>query len=220
MRVQPMQLEMKPIGRNSAASVNVVNNGTQQLPVEAYVSQRTIGPDGAEVLTPADDKFLVFPPQAAIGPGATQVFRVQWLGEPDLAQSEAFYVTLKQIPVALDADESGVQIAYAFAVATHVTPEGAAPALAVRAATPTKDGLRLTVANDGNAYTYLSRALIHARGADGSRADFDGEDVRKVMESPLLLPGSTREVTLPLPGPMKGPVQVDLELRTLDEILN
>ena len=220
MRVQPMQLEMTPLGRNSSGSISVVNTGSTKLPVEAVVSRRTIAANGEEIDAPADDSFLVFPPVAAIPPGATQVFRVQWLGDPGLRESEAYYVTIKQIPVQLNEDESGFQITYAFAVATHVTPEGAEPALVVRQATPTREGLKLTVSNNGNAYTYLSRALIRARGADGRSVDFDGEDVRKVMESPLLLPGSTREVTLPLDRPMQGPVQVDLKLRSLDEILN
>lgn len=126
--VEPMWLEMTPLGRASSASLTVVNTAGKPVLVEGHVARRTIGRDGEEVLTPADDRFLVFPPEAAIRPGATQAFRVQWLGEPDLAESEAYYITLKGTPLGTTGGMSGPAITQTLVVPTRVGHEGAAAA--------------------------------------------------------------------------------------------
>src|SRR6185437_8563795 len=58
--------------------------------------------DGTITETPADDDFLIFPPQGVLLANARQVIRVQWVGPP-LDSSRAYYVSINQLPVPLDA---------------------------------------------------------------------------------------------------------------------
>src|SRR5690606_41877658 len=81
---------------------------------------------------PADDDFLIFPPQGVLPAGGRQVVRLQWLGpaEPDTSQS--YYVSVEQLPVKLDpvANEqigAQVQILYNMRALVVVAPPGAKP---------------------------------------------------------------------------------------------
>src|SRR3546814_6969707 len=52
--------------------------------------------------TPADDDFVVFPPQGPFPVSGRQVLRVQWVGRPDIPTSRAYYVWVRQLPVETD----------------------------------------------------------------------------------------------------------------------
>ena len=53
--------------------------------------------------------FLVVPPQALMPPGATQNFRIQWVGEPQLCESQSY-----MLPVELPANVTQVQASLDF----------------------------------------------------------------------------------------------------------
>src|SRR3546814_9029430 len=61
---------------------------------------------GKIIEAPAYDQFLIVPPQGVLPGGGRQVVRLQWVGNPDLAASEAFYVSVEQLPVALEPGET------------------------------------------------------------------------------------------------------------------
>src|SRR3546814_11195409 len=99
----------------------------------------TIDDDGKMIETPADDQFLIFPPQGVRPWGGRQVVRLQWVGNPDLAASEAFYVSVEQLPVALEPGETEtvaaqVQILYNMRALVVVAPPGAKPDVTVGSA--------------------------------------------------------------------------------------
>ena len=64
--------------------------------------------------------------QAMIQPGQTQTFRVQYVGDPDLARSKHYYVTVAQLPVQMPQGQSAIQILYNFQVLVSVSPSGCA----------------------------------------------------------------------------------------------
>src|SRR6516225_4813795 len=71
---------MVSIGSNSRANIQVVNDGAAPMPVEVLLKKLEIAEDGRTTESPASDDFLVFPPQAVVPAGATQSFRIQWVG--------------------------------------------------------------------------------------------------------------------------------------------
>ncbi|WP_114951039.1 fimbrial biogenesis chaperone [Sphingosinicella terrae] len=140
MRVSPMVLEMETRGSNAVARLEVQNLNQANLAFETRITRMNFDENGNIVETPADEEFLVFPPQGVLPPGGRQVVRLQWVGDADLAASQAYYVAVRQLPVSLDpsaAEGVGaqVQIVYHMKALVVVAPPGATPnveALAVR----------------------------------------------------------------------------------------
>lgn len=142
MRVSPMVAEMTTTGAGSAARIEVGNVGSAAMPFETVITKLEFGPDGELIETPADDNFLVFPPQGVVAVGGRQVMRVQWVGEPTLQNSEAYYLWVKQLPVptADTPPPSGgavaVQVLYTMKALLVVAPPGAEPKVEVVSARP------------------------------------------------------------------------------------
>ena len=69
MRVSPMVVEMESRGSDAVARIEVQNINPGNLPFETRIYQMTINADGTITETPADDRFLVFPPQGVLSAG-------------------------------------------------------------------------------------------------------------------------------------------------------
>lgn len=119
--VEPLFLEIAP---NRSGAIRVRNTSDDEIPVEVMVFRRTVDATGKQTKTPADDDFILFPPQASLKGQATQVFRLQPIVDvTDISQS--YYVTVRQIPVPMDElDLKGVQlqVVFAFDAAVHIVP--------------------------------------------------------------------------------------------------
>lgn len=142
MRVAPMVSELSTTGAGSTARVEVGNIGSAALPFETRITRITFDEKGELVETPADEQFLVFPPQGVVPVGGRQVVRVQWVGEPQLADSHAYYLWVRQLPVATEPvqSESGgavsVSVLYTMKALIVVAPDGAEPNVQVVSAIP------------------------------------------------------------------------------------
>jgi P pilus assembly chaperone PapD len=215
MSVTPILIDLKPGGRMASGQIRVVNTTQGPLPVDLKVKAATVGPDG-RVTTSEEgiDDLLIFPPQALIAPGATQVFRVQWVGDPELSRSKTFMVSVAQQPVALPEGTSGIQLLYDFQVVVNVAPMVGEPDLQVRGAELTTDdqGARratVTLANDSNVHGYLSGANLRLELQDdqGRRVwsqSYSPEDLRARVGIGLLQPGVSRRFQLPFDLPAEG----------------
>jgi len=143
MRVSPMVVEITTRGAGSSARIEVQNVGSTALPFETRITRIEFDDNGEMTETPADEDFLVFPPQGIVPVGGRQVVRVQWIGDPDLALSRAYYVGIHQIPV--DLSDSGstetvggqLQVVYNMKSLLTVAPPGAEPQVRVVSVAPT-----------------------------------------------------------------------------------
>ena len=142
MRVSPMVSELTTSGPGATARIEVGNVGSASLPFETVITRLDIDPDGNMIETPADENFLVFPPQGLVPVNGRQVVRLQWVGAPDLPASQAYYLWVKQLPVATDAarpDAGGsvaVSVLYTMKALVVVAPPNAQPDVKVISATP------------------------------------------------------------------------------------
>jgi len=196
MRVSPMVSELTTAGAGSAARIEVGNVGTAALPFETRITRMDIDAEGNIVETPADEDFLVFPPQGLVPVSGRQVVRVQWIGEPTIDLSRAYYLWVKQLPVATDPNvpEGGgavaVQVLYTMKALIVVAPPGAEPkveVVSVRPAMvappapdidpsltggapvaqpPAEPGVEIVVANSGKRYALMSGATWVIEGTD------------------------------------------------------
>jgi len=132
MRVSPMVLEMETRGTNAVARLEVQNLNQGNLAFETRITRMEFDENGNVVETPADEEFLVFPPQGILPPGGRQVVRLQWVGEAELPAAQAYYVSVNQLPVSLepgapDTVGAQVQIVYHMKALVVVAPPGATP---------------------------------------------------------------------------------------------
>ena len=203
--VEPLVLDVASTGKDSSQSFKVVNNDASTLPVELNVSRLELGLNGEPRYGPAENDFLLYPPQASIPKGAAQVFRIQWIGDPDIKTSRNYRISVSQIPLKRPEGTSGVQIVMSFGVMVGVSPAHGKAAVVVTGATPAKgnDGKRvaaLQVKNTGNKHAYLRNAAISVSGG-GWSANLTASEVRQKVGLGIIQPGKERRFLLPVEVP-------------------
>jgi fimbrial chaperone protein len=159
-QVTPMIVDIAPVGRGAVARVELSNPGTSVFPLEVQVFRGEISEAGELQLTPADADFLVFPAQTIVQPGSQQVFRLQYIGDPEVATSQIYYMQLRQLPVQVAPEQNQVQIVVNFNVLVNVIPDGATPQPAIVSANPATrgaaHGVEVRMTNSGTRYFLAS----------------------------------------------------------------
>ena len=232
MTVQPVIVDLKPSGHSMSATVTVQNTFTTPLPIGIEIQSLDFDDKGVKPTGKDPGDLLVFPPQALIPPGQTQSFRVQWAGDPQLAQSRHYYVTVAQLPVKLPEGQSAIQILYNFQVLVNVGASAGKAQLSILSAAPVMAEVKpppgaktppekqpepeIVVRNDGNNYGYLSRATIEITETDaGGKQVFDKtltpQEIQQTVGFGLIGPNTQRRVVIPVALPSsEGKVSVRL----------
>ena len=233
MRVSPMVVEMESRGSGAVARIEVQNINSGNLPFETRVFRMAVDKEGNITETPADDKFLVFPPQGALPPGGRQVIRLQWVGDAEPATSEAYYVSVEQLPVALDpvvAGELGaqVQVLYNMRALVVVAPPGAQPDVKAASARqamyqppappgskevpPMQDGVEIALRNDGRRHAMMSSFGWRLEGVDREgkylRVDVSSEELNNAIGTGYVPGMGERIFRLPVPGFGTAPIKL------------
>lgn len=208
MKVAPVYLNLEPGGRVSAGSIVVTNPASTAIAVEVTMATREISLDG-DIRTghPVDD-FVVFPPQAFIEAGASQVFRIQWIGGRPVERSEAYHAVIRQAPVDPDTPFRGLRFLVIFNTVVYLNPPHAEPRLQVVAVEPlrgakTGSAVRVTLENTGTRYEYLTNRtfVLRARRASGATVEafrLNGATVRELFGNIVVMPQARRRFVLPL----------------------
>jgi fimbrial chaperone protein len=203
--VSPIQLEMTSAGPASRTQVTVTNSSQAPLALETSLQRMELGENGEEKLSKAGEEFLIFPPQALVPPGGTQVFRVQWVGEPRLSVSQSYRLALSQVPVKLPKNQAAVQVVMGFGVLINVAPPQGVPELklvgtGIAVAKPGKHNPTITVENGTPVHALLQQATIKLSSGSWSQTLSPGEIGQKVGAG-LVQPGKRRKFTLPVDLP-------------------
>lgn len=211
MTVQPVVVDLQNAGRGMSQVITVENTFATPLPVELTVQALELQDEGVKQTRIDPGDLLVFPPQALIEPGQTQTFRVQYVGDPELARSKHYYVTVAQLPVKLPEGQSGIQILYNFQVLVSVAPGGAKPALTIRSAEVGRNAQGkpvpvLTVENASNAHGYLSNGLLRvvAKRPSGETVltrNLSPAEIQQTIGFGLIGGGQTRKINVPIELP-------------------
>jgi fimbrial chaperone protein len=194
--------------------VTVENTFTNPLPVEMRIDELSFDENGAHGTGKDPGDLLVFPPQALIQPGQTQTFRVQYVGDPALARSKHYYVTVAQLPVKLPEGQSAIQILYNFQVLVSIAPAGAKPELRIVSAEVGKNEAGkpvpvITITNASAAHGYLSHGRLRivekdASGKEVLRRTIPGPEIQQTIGFGLVTSGQTRRITVPVVLPAEG----------------
>ena len=219
MIVQPVVIDLTTAGRGMSDVVTVENTFDKPLPVEMRIDALELNSDGVTPTGVDPGELVAFPPQALIPPGQRQSFRVQYVGDPDLARSKHYFVTAAQLPVETSDTTSNVQLLYNFQILVSVSPDGVKPSLSIASAEIGTDAEGrpapiITVTNDSAAHGYLSRGRLRVvqTGADGRevfRKEISGPELQQTLGYGLIGGGQTRRLTLPVVLPQTdGRVEV------------
>jgi P pilus assembly chaperone PapD len=209
---------MASAGRQSRGVITVVNDGERPLPVEIVVKKALLDEQGIPANTDAGDEFLIMPPQALIAPGATQNFRIQWLGEPLLEHSETFFLFVNQIPVKLSKRTHDVRLVFSIGVMVNVAPPRGLPALNLieSGIVVDKSGRRhpvVIVENRSSTHAILAQSTIRLLSGSWSKTISSGE-IAQAIGIGLVQPGHRRRFVLPVTLPENvTTVQCSLEFR-------
>ena len=220
-RVTPMIVDIEPTGRGSVARIELTNDADFDLAYEVQIMRGEISPQGELSLTPAEEEFIVFPPQAMVEANSQQVFRIQYVGEQALETSQIYYLSIKQIPVEFEPGQNQVQVVINYNVLVNVVPDGTEPVATIRraeyverqvsmegvaqddipAVIPIEKGIEVELANDGSRYFYAGRSnwAISARTTEGEdfTLDFDGEQISRIIGTGVVGPDRSRIFFLP-----------------------
>lgn len=236
MRLSPMIVEMGTSGAGGVARIELQNLNPAKLPYEVRVTRIDYHNDGTITETPADDDFLIFPPQGVLLANARQVIRVQWVG-PALDSSRAYYVAVDQLPVPLDAPQAPgeapaaqLQIIYHMKALVVVSPPNATPNVSPveahaapyqpKAVLPNQPppspvpGISVTLRNTGKRHAMMGGLVwvVSGTGQDGKplQVVYTLEQLNALIGSGYIGPvGAERTYSLPTPtafGP--GPLKV------------
>lgn len=221
LRVSPMILEVTPLGRESIARVELAHTGDNEFPVEVQMFRGEISEIGELNLIPADEDFLVFPAQVVVPARSQQVFRVQYIGEPELTSSQNYYMQIRQIPVDLATGESQVQVVVNYNVLVNVIPPGASPVPVIESVRPVLredvSGIEVRIGNQGTRY-FTAGTLpwrITGTAEDGTAMDIriPPAEIARLIGVGVVTPGRSRIFFIPTEKPLvEGSIEADVDL--------
>lgn len=236
MRVSPMVVEMESRGSNAVARIEVQNINPGNLAFQTRIFRMEIDKDGKISETPADDQFLVFPPQGVLPAGGRQVVRLQWVGDPELAVSQGYYVSVEQLPVAFapgstDSVGAQVQILYNMRALVIVAPPNAKPEVkagevkqvvyqppALPGAAelpPMQDGVEITLRNSGRRHAMMANFGWQLEGTDTKgkwlRVDVSPEELTRAVGTGYVPAQGERIFRLPISGFSTGPIKLSFK---------
>ena len=199
--VNPSLIELTASGQSTHNNIQAVNASEEPLPIEIKVYKVALNLKGDVSKKEAGDEFLLFPPQAMIAPGATQNFRVQWVGEPDIKKSQNYLFYVNQIPVkTLATKEKRVQVVFNRGVYVNVRPLEGTSELTIIKTDVGKDEkgiLRpiVTIKNSGNIHARLADASLYLSAGDWSET-LSSTNIHQKMGVGLIQANGTRRFIL------------------------
>lgn len=218
-KMTPIVLYFKSAGRDAARAITLENPSNEPEAIELSVHAREMSLDGEDVLTPAEDDFIVTPSQIILMPGQQQTVRVQWLGG-SVEKERAFRLVAEQLPIDMsesDAQGGRVRFLVRYVASLYVAPDNAAPAVAVAdaeiARTEAGKALAFTVENSGASHAALSDlALTVFTSADETPLLSLGAAEVGDVSGAIVLAEHARRFVIPVADDAPtGPVRVALD---------
>lgn len=163
-QVQPMVAELHTSGNRSAITYRVINPSDTPVPIEVVVYKRSFDENQQEILTEAEDDFIVLPPQMDVPANGYQVFRAQYLGDADFEKTQSYRIVFKQLPIEQQGQESQVNMIFNFATLVFVSQPESKGALAQTLNCQAQDNCKLDIINDGDAVVNLVQSTIQVNG--------------------------------------------------------
>ncbi|MDD1794549.1 molecular chaperone [Enterovibrio sp. ZSDZ42] len=191
-KVQPMIAEMTPTGRGAQISMRIDNTNDFPLTVEVLPLKLKMNKQGKETLTPADNDLLVIPVTAIIAPGKSQSVTVRYLGAPDITESQAYRISVRQLNVLRNEnDVMNVGLLMRFDTLMNVKPDNTDAKLRVANVSKNNKDWLVEVENIGTNYGRINEMKWTVKSG-GKTHVIEGIDIGDYIQSTFVLPKSTR----------------------------
>jgi len=197
-RVNPMAFELTPSGSDSTAVLRVENTSQTKMTIELSASKISIDENGDEERLPAEDDFLIFPPQAFLDAGKVQSVRVKYIGDPAITQSEAYRIKVSQVPIDITGEgQSAIGLVVNFHTLATVAPKNAKIDLVVTSIRPNASGAwDMVIENKGSKMARLSRTNWNVSDGTTSKS-FSSQEVADMTDKNLVMPGGKMALSIP-----------------------
>ncbi len=207
--LRPIVIELRPSGSGSSATMIITNSHSVPIAIEISAFRREQNADGSDTLTLEEDDLIVGPPQMIIAAGASQSFKVQWIGDPSPQRELTYRIVTEQLPIDLAKGANGtgvngeVKVQYRYEAALYVIPPGAEPSarLASVERVMSEDGtemLEVGISSEGTMRAILDKPVLELRAADGSMVSLTGKSLVE-LNGLNILAGNMRKIRLPVP---------------------
>jgi fimbrial chaperone protein len=207
---EPISMELSPSGRGATGSFILKNKSDDFVAIRISMYERSIDIDGKETRVPADHLFTIYPSNIVLKPDSLQSLRVKWTGESTLESERSFRIIVEQLPVDFGSDDSpssGLQIMFRYIGSIYITPQSAAPELAIEEKLIDSDRrLQLVIHNRGSKHLILGDLhLIISENRNGTVNEIviPPEDLTGI-DGEIMLSGSRRRFFVNLPAEIKG----------------
>jgi fimbrial chaperone protein len=217
-KLVPIRMEFAPAGRGANQAFRLENESSNTVAVQLSMLTRQMDLDGKETNAPAEDDFLVYPPQVLLKPNQVQTLRVKWLGTPKPEKELAYRILAEELPVNREKDtQNGGKINFLirYLGAVYIVPKGAKADVVLESAMPRTDAagkrqIELIFNNLGTAHSILSDLRLKIQ-AGGKTVELGPEALKNVAGENILA-GQKRRFSLPWPeGLPDGPLQVTFD---------
>ena len=213
-RATPLILDLDSAGAAASGTVRFDNTTRSAITVEA--TMRTFA-GSANAGAAVNDDFVIFPPTALVQSGQSQTFRLQYVGDPAIAQSELYYLSLEQLPVDLGGqDTTAVGFVVNFDVFVSVNPPGSVAQLEARSVAPDPQtgNWLVTVENVGARYAFSSSGRWTVNGPGGQAVALSGQVLSQHLPEGRQVIGPQASATLqmvPVGGMAPNQVSIQIE---------
>lgn len=214
----PIRMEFAPAGSGAEQAFHLENDSNDTVAIEVSMLTRQLDLDGKETNGPAEDDFLVYPPQVVLKPNQVQTVRVKWLGARKPEKELAYRILAEQLPVKLEKDKTGhsrINVLLRYLGSVYIVPKGAKADVILESAAPQTNAtgkrlIELIFRNRGNAHSLLSDLQLKVEAGDKT-VELGSEALPNIAGQNILA-GQKRRFMLPWPeGLPDGPFRVTFD---------
>jgi fimbrial chaperone protein len=214
----PIRMEFTPSGSGAEQAFHLENDSSNTVAIEVSMLTRQLDLDGKETNAPAEDDFLVYPPQVVLKPNQVQTVRVKWLGTRKPEKELAYRILAEQLPVKLEKDKTGhsrINVLLRYLGSVYIVPKGSKADVILESAAPQTDAagkrqIVLIFHNRGKAHGLLSDLQLKIEAGDKT-VELGSEALPNIAGQNILA-GQKRRFMLSWPeGLPDGPLRVTFD---------
>lgn len=211
-KLEPISRTFSPVGSGSTQSYKIFNPSNERVAINISMVHRLMDKAGQESHLPADDDFLVYPPQILLEPNAMQTVRVTWVGDSEPTQELAYRLIAEQLPINLapPSTQKGksptgkIKVLMRYVGSVYIKPEKVKPDvvfLSVEHLQSPKGNSQLALRfhNLGTAHASLRKLQLRLMAEQGEVLELTPEQMGE-MRNATILAGKQRQFLIPYPA--------------------
>jgi len=198
LQMTPLSVVLKPSGGGAKQTFRVTNESNKPVAVQFSVTTRQ-QVNNKEVRRPADNQFMIYPPQTIIPARTTQKVRIEWLGKGNIPREQAYRLIAEQVHVSLTKQkQSGINMLMTLVNGLYVQPNGTRSKVQVKSVQRHGNRLAVTLSNTGTRHQLMNYATLSLRNG-GKVITLKGNRNLQGLDGNNVLAGSTKRFLIPLP---------------------